>query len=146
MDGGLLIVEREKTEKRQVVGISPALQAVLDELRSEYRNVPNVGKLVFTRKGKAIPKATLRHAFDKAVRDAKVINFQFRDFRHVARTTWSLAGLPVEVCEIGLGHSLKGMAKIYNNPTDEQIRTAWQAMFARSQIVDVVLTQKTESR
>ncbi len=90
-----------------------------------------MGKLVFTRNGKPIPAATLRHSFDKAVKDAKLDDFVLKDFRHVARTRWSLAGLPVEVCEIGMGHSLKGMAKIYNNPTDDQIRLAWQNLFTR---------------
>jgi hypothetical protein len=30
-----------------------------------------------------------------------------------------------------MGHSLKGTAKIYNNPTDDQIRIAWQILFTR---------------
>jgi integrase len=126
---GLIIVNRDKTDKPHKVGISPALNEVLDELKTEQRKTPNLAKLVFTRNGKPIPAATLRHAFDKAVKDAKVDDFLLKDFRHVARTRWSLAGLPVEVCEIGMGHSLKGMAKVYSNPSDEQIRQAWQNLF-----------------
>ena len=108
---GLIIVDRDKTDKPQKVRMSPALNEVLDELKAEYRRTPNMGKLVFTRNGKPIPAPTLRHAFDRAVTDARVDGFVFKDFRHVARTRWSLAGLPVEVCEIGMGHSLKGLAK-----------------------------------
>jgi integrase len=126
---GLIIVSRDKTDIPHKVGISPALSEVLDELRAEQKKLPNMAKLVFTRNGKPIPAATLRHAFDKAVGDAKVEDFLLKDFRHVARTRWSLAGLPVEVCEIGMGHSLKGMAKIYSNPTDNQIRMAWHKLF-----------------
>jgi hypothetical protein len=51
----------------------------------------------------------------------------------------------VEVCEIGLGHSLKGLAKVYSNPTDNQIREAWSNLWAREgqaaqapKIVDMV--------
>jgi hypothetical protein len=126
---GLIVVSRDKTDIPHKVGISPALADVLDELRQEYRRIPNTAKLVFTKGGKPIPAATLRHSFDRAVRDAKVEGFLLKDFRHVARTRWSLAGLPVEVCEIGMGHSLKGLAKVYNNPTDDQLRMAWRNLF-----------------
>jgi hypothetical protein len=33
------------------------------------------------------------------------VDFQFRDFRHCARTRWAAAGLPFEVAEIGIGHT-----------------------------------------
>jgi integrase len=125
---GLISIKggRSKTGARQVVGISPALNEVLDELRTEYRRIPNMDKRVFTKKGKVIPKATLRHAFDNAVQDAKVEDFQFRDFRHCARTRWAAAGLPYEVAEIGLGHKLKGMVGRYTNLTDDHIRNAFR--------------------
>ena len=120
---GLISVKggRDKTGAKQRVGISPALADVLDELRAEYRKVPNTGKLVFTKEGKRIPKATLRHAFDKAVADAKIEDFQFRDFRHCARTRWAAAGLPYEIAETAIGHKLKGIAGRYVNLTDDQI-------------------------
>ena len=93
---------RAKTGVKQRVAILPALEEVLRELRSEYRRVPNTDKRVFTRNGKAIPKGTLRHGFDKAVHDAGVEDFQFRDFRHCARTRWAAAGLPFEIAENGI--------------------------------------------
>jgi integrase len=71
---------------RQRIGISPELQKVLDELRAEYRRTPNTERRVFTKDGKPIPAATLRHAFDKAVQDAKIKDLRFRDFRHCVRT------------------------------------------------------------
>ena len=131
---GLIKIQggREKTGGKQVVGISPTLAEVLDELRAEYRRTPNVEKRVFTRNGKPIPKATLRHAFDRALKEAKIDDFQFRDFRHSARTRWAANGLPFEVAEMGLGHKLRGMAGIYTNLTDDQIRKAFQKIFTRS--------------
>jgi integrase len=124
---GLIVVEggRAKTGAKQRVGISPALAEVLAELRAEYRRTPNTERRVFTRDGKPIPKATLRHAFDKAVKDAKIENFQFRDFRHCARTRWAAAGLPFEISEIGIGHKLRV------NLTDDQIRDAFNEMFEK---------------
>lgn len=128
---GLIVVKggRAKTGAKQRVGISPALNEVLEELRNEYRRIPNTEHRVFTKAGKRIPKATLRHAFDKAVDDAKVEDFQFRDFRHCARTRWAAAGLPFEVGEIGIGHKIRGVAGRYVNLTDDQIREAFQKIF-----------------
>jgi integrase len=130
---GLIAVNggRDKTGARLRVGISPALNEVLEELRSEYKRTPNTDRRVFTKNGKPINKDALRHAFEKAVEDAKVEDFQLRDFRHCARTRWAAAGLPFEVAEIGLGHSLRGMARIYTNLTDDQIREAFQEMFRK---------------
>jgi integrase len=128
---GLIVVKggRAKTGAKQRLGISPALNDVLDELRAEYRKVPNIEHRVFTKAGKRIPQATLRHAFDKAVQDAKVQDFQLRDFRHCARTRWAAAGLPYEVAEVGMGHKIKGVAGKYINLTDGQILEAFQKMF-----------------
>jgi integrase len=120
---------RDKSGARQRIGISAALAEVLEELRAEYRRIPNTAKLVFTKEGKRIPKDTLRHAFDKAVADAQIEDFQFRDFRHCARTRWAAAGLPFEVAETGLGHKIRGVAGRYINLTDDQIRDAFQKMF-----------------
>ncbi|HXF76225.1 MAG TPA: tyrosine-type recombinase/integrase [Methylomirabilota bacterium] len=128
---GLIAVGRDKTGAKQRVGISPALAEVLDELRAEYRKVPNVDKRVFTKGGKPIPKSTLRHAFDAAVSAAKIEDFQFRDFRHCARTRWAANGLPFEVGEIGIGHKLRGVAGRYVNLSDDHIRDAFAEMFAR---------------
>ena len=125
---GLISIKggRSKTGARQVVGISPALSEVLDELRMEFRRIPNTDRRVFTKGGKPIHKATLRHAFDNAVQDAEVEDFQFRDFRHCARTRWAAMGLPYEVAEIGLGHKLRGMMGRYTNLSDDHIREAFQ--------------------
>src|SRR5262249_6101326 len=125
----LITVNRTKTDRPHKVGISPELAQVLDELKTEYRHMPNMAKLVFTKDAKPIRDATLRHAFDRAMKRAGMEGFLLKDFRHVARTRWSLMGLPVEVAEIGLGYSLKGLAKVYNNPTDDQLRQAWQKLF-----------------
>ena len=93
--------------------------------------MPNLEWRVFTRNGKAIPKGTLRHAFDKAVRDAKVTDFQYRDFRHCARTRWVANGLPFEVGEIGIGHKIHGVAERYINLFDDDIREVFLAMLTK---------------
>jgi integrase len=104
---------------------------VLDELRAEFRRMPNTDRRVFTKGGKPIPQPTLRHAFEKAVEDAKVEEFQFRDFRHCARTRWAAAGLPFEIGETGIGHKLRGISARYINLSDDQIRAAFREMFEK---------------
>src|SRR5262249_51384411 len=130
---GLIMIKggRAKTGARQRVGVSPVLNVVLTELRAEYRRLPNVEKRVFTRDGKAIPKPTLRHAFDRAVSQAEIDDFECRDVRHCARTRWAAAGLPFEVAETGIGHALRGVAGRYVNLSDDHIRDAFQQMFQR---------------
>ena len=139
---GLIKVKggRDKTGVTQRVGVSPALKEILDELRTEYRRIPigdkinmlNTERRVFTKDGKRIYASTLRHAFESARDDAEIKDFQFRDFRHCARTRWAAAGLPFEVAEIGIGHKIRGMAGRYTNLTDDQILYAFQEMFTRS--------------
>jgi len=133
VNNGLIKVKggRDKTGADQRAGISPRLQDVLDELRTEYRRIPNMERRVFTKDGKPIFKDTFRHAFERAVLDAKIEDFQFRDFRHCARTRWAAAGLPFEVAEIGIGHKIRGMAGRYTNLRDDQIRDAFQEMYTR---------------
>jgi len=62
---GLIKVQggRDKTGGKQVVGISPTLSEVLDELRAEYRKIPNVDKRVFTRNGQADTQSNLAPRF-----------------------------------------------------------------------------------
>ena len=134
VNNGLIKVNggRDKTGADQRSGISPALQDVLDELRAEYRRIPNTERRVFTKDSKPIHASTLRHAFERALEDAKIEEFQLRDFRHCARTRWAAEGLPFEVAEIGIGHKIRGMAGRYTNLTDDQIRNAFQEMFTRS--------------
>jgi integrase len=123
---GLIVLSRPKSGVKQRVAFSPALNDVLHELREEYRRVPNTDKRVFTKKGKPITQAALRHAFDRAVKVAKVEDFQLRDFRHCARTRWASMGLPFEVAEAAMGHKLQGVAGKYINLTDDQVREAFQ--------------------
>jgi len=130
---------RDKTGANQRIGISPALQDVLSELRAEYLRIPIKDKInmlsterrVFTNDGKPLHADMLRHAFDRALGGAEIEEFQFRDFRHCARTRWAAAGLPFEVAEIGLGHKIRGMAGRYTNLTDDQIRNAFQKILTR---------------
>ena len=120
---GLIVVKggRAKTGARQAVGVSPALEGVLDELRAEFRRIPNTDRRVFTKGGKPIQKPTLRHAFEKAVGDAKVRDFQFRDFRHCAHQM-GRGRVAVRIGELGIGHKLRGISGRYIDLSDDRSR------------------------
>ena len=128
---GLIKIYRPKTGVKQRCGIAPVFWDVLNELKAEFQSLPNMKKKVFTKGDQPVGKEILRHAFDKALRDAKIEDFQLRDFRHCARTRWAAAGLPFEVAEIGLGHTLPGLAGRYTNLSDGQIREAFRELFTR---------------
>ena len=121
---------RNKTKARQKTPISPALAEVLDELEKERRKLISLqgGNLVFTRDGKPIGKSSLRKAFEKAKKEAKIKDFHFHDFRHCAVTRWTLAGIPEELRKLAAGHSRRSVHQRYVNPPDEQIFQ----VFARS--------------
>jgi integrase len=121
----------QKDWREAALGISPALSEVLDEIRAEYQQVPNLQRLVFTKDAKRIPAHTLQCCFAEIVRKAKVEGFQLRDFRHCARTRWAAAGLSFEIAESGLGHKLRGISGTYLNLTDDHVRAAFRAMFTR---------------
>lgn len=120
INDGLITIRRQKTGAKQIVGISPSLAEVLQELREEYHRTPNLERCVFvTKKRKPISETALRHAFDRAIAKAKIENFQLRDFRHAARTRWASLGLPFEIAEMGLGHKLHGISGKYINLSDD---------------------------
>ncbi|MCH8054744.1 MAG: tyrosine-type recombinase/integrase [Deltaproteobacteria bacterium] len=128
---GLISIKRPKTGEKQRIGISPALREVLEELRAEFRRTPNTERRVLTKDGQPIGDVSLRRAFDRAVSNAGIEDFQLRDFRHCARTRWAADGLSYEVAEGALGHKLPGMHGRYTNLTDDQVREAFQEMSTR---------------
>jgi len=122
---------RAKTGVKQRTGISPALSIVLDELKAEQRQVPNMENRVFTKQGRTITKDTLRSSFEKAVGEAGITDFVFHDFRHCAKTAWAAEGLPGDISDVGSGHAIPGMRGRYTNLTDQNIKEAFEKLFTR---------------
>jgi integrase len=112
--------ERYKTGLELVIPLSPAAQAVLD-------NVPKVGKsgFVFTTDGRT-PIAgfsKFKRAFDAKVfaelrkqdPDAKPLpNWTLHDLRRTARSLMSRAGVPSDHAERCLGHVIGGVRGVYD--------------------------------
>jgi len=112
---------RKKNGEKQVVPISPALHAVLDELEEERGNVISIdgNTLVFTLHGKRIKRDQLKKPFNRAREKAKVNGFVFHDYRRCCATRWMLGGISDYLRKRAMGHSTGSVHEGYLAPPDE---------------------------
>jgi len=112
---GVIVPEggRAKTSVLQVAPITPKVSAVLEDIGRERKMVANISKLIFTRNGKPITKGMLQGAFTTAAKKAGIEGFTFHGLRHLAKTRWARAGIPVEVAMLGAGHASVQMHQHY---------------------------------
>jgi len=112
---GVLVPEggRAKTGVLQVAPITPKVRAVLEDIKRERKMIANISKLIFTRNGKPITKGILQGAFASAAKKAGIQGFTFHGLRHLAKTRWARAGIPVEVAMLGAGHASVQMHQHY---------------------------------
>jgi len=73
---------------------SKALKALIAELQTERRKLPNVDGLVFTLDGQTIDEFKLEYHFRRVRKAAGIKHFTFHDFRHCAITRWGAEGIP----------------------------------------------------
>ncbi len=88
-----LKAEETKEKKPRSIPISPALRAILNELKAEQRKVTTIANRVFTRQGQ--PIKSIRTAFEFAREKAKIMDLRGPDFRHTAITAgrrWEFRG------------------------------------------------------
>jgi integrase/recombinase XerD len=97
-----LKAEETKEKKPRSTPISPALRAILNELKAEQRKATTIANRVFTRHGQ--PIKSIRTAFELAREKAKIIDLHPHDFRHTAITCWSAMGIPREIVMAASGH------------------------------------------
>jgi len=112
---GVIVPEggRAKSSVLQVAPITPKVSAVLEDIGRERKMVANISKLIFTRDGKPITKGMLQGAFASAAKKAGIQGFTFHGLRHLAKTRWARAGIPVEVAMLGAGHASVQMHQHY---------------------------------
>lgn len=107
--------------------ISPALQAVLDELKQDQKQskVANLSQRVFTdQKGR--PINTVRRAFELARKKARIEDCHLHDFRHTAITRWAMAGIPPGAIMAAAGHHSLEMHNSYVNVNENHIKKAFE--------------------
>src|SRR5262249_46367409 len=113
--------------------ISWELRQVLEELQEEQKKIPNVTRLVFTRKN-GRPIKDIRTAFDLAkaraleqqqIEDDDIVP---HDFRRSAISRWTAIGIPRDIVEAASGHKPNGVHEGYINFTDEQLTDAFREL------------------
>ena len=118
-------IVKEKHPRR--TPISWEFRQVLEELRVEQRRVSNLGGYVFTRKN-GQPIASIRTAFEKARRDAKLDHVIPHDLRRTAITRWTDLGIPRDFVMAASGHKPSNVHDRYLNFTDKQLTDAFRVI------------------
>jgi integrase len=119
--------DRAKTGAEEAIPIvTPELKALLTELQSERRRLPNVDGIVLTMDGKPIDELKLEYWFRKSRKDAGIQNFTFHDFRHCAITRWAAAGIPTAAAMLAAGHKSVQSHKKYQNLQRDHLKSAFQ--------------------
>jgi integrase len=133
---------RAKTGKPQAIPIyTPELKALISELQTERRKVPNVDGLVLTIEGQPIDKMKFEYHFRAACKTAKIKNFHFHDLRHCSITRWAAAGVPTAAAMLAAGHSSVASHKRYQNLTKAHLKAAFKVFPSCSQEI----SEKKES-
>ena len=109
-----------KTQKGRLVPLNATLTALLkDAMQSPVRSATGH---VFHRNGQ--PIKSIRGAFDRACREAGLIDFHFHDLRHTAVTNMRRAGVdPLTAMKI-TGHKTMAVFQRYNSFDEDDLRQA----------------------
>ena len=118
-----LKAEEPKEKKPRSIPISPALRAILNELKAEQRKVATIANRVFTRQGQ--PIKSILTAFEFAREKAKIIDLHPHDFRHTAITCWSAMGIPRDIVMAASGHHSIQVHDGYVNIKQNHIKDAF---------------------
>ena len=109
---------RKKTHVRQAAPLTAVVRAIFEEMKHECRqakveNFTTAG-LVFTKDGKPISSNMIHKAIRKACKTANVKDFRFHDTRHIAKTAWARAGIPVEAAIRGGSQVRTDAPRVYS--------------------------------
>ena len=108
---GVLLLERTKSGRRREVPMNDAVDAVLSG-----RPGP--------REGRVFSGRSVRKAFERAVREAKLEDFRFHDLRHTAASYLVMRGGSLADVKAVLGHSDVKMTMRYAHLSPEHLRGA----------------------
>ena len=117
--------EDVKEKQKRRTPISFELRQVLEELREEQRKVPNIGGYVFTRQDAGKVISSVRAAWVTARNKAKLVDVRPHDFRAMAISRWTAAGIPRDIVMAASGHADTGVHDSYLRFTDAQLVKAF---------------------
>jgi integrase len=79
----------------------------------------------------------------KRIRAESGVSFRVHDLRRTARTLLSRAKVPTEVSELVLGHSIKGVRKVYDR--FEYVEQKSHALAQLAQLIETILTPSADN-
>jgi integrase len=110
---------RNKSGQEQTPYLSEGALAILDEIERDRRAgkiASNVASYVFTKDdGSKITKDDVTGAIRRARKKAKVNDFRFHDYRHMAQTAWSIQNVPDAIAMKMAGLASPQMRQRYTN-------------------------------
>lgn len=118
----LAAIDTKANEKR-AIPLSPALRAILDDIKKEQREakVAPIGGHVFTWGGRAMSEGWKR-AFHTACQKAGLDGFRFHDLRHTFVTMKVRQGFDYKRIMAITGHKTFAVFQRYNNPNEDDLR------------------------
>lgn len=118
----LAAIDTKSNEKR-AIPISPALRAILDDIKKEQREakVAPIGGHVFTWGGRAMSEGW-KCAFHTACQKTGLDDFRFHDLRHTFVTMKVRQGFDYKRIMAITGHKTFAVFQRYNNPSEDDLR------------------------
>ena len=120
---GVILLERTKSGKRREV---PMNRAVYEALTSLSRPEDGAGPVFRTAGGGAW--GSIRTAFERACRTAKLVDFHFHDLRHTFASWLVMRGRPLKEVQELLGHKTITMTMRYAHLSPDRLREAVAAL------------------
>lgn len=108
---GVLLLERTKSGRRREVPMNDAAYAALSARPG-------------AREGRVFSTRSIRKAFERAVREAKLEDFRFHDLRHTAASHLMMRGASLADVRAVLGHADVKMTMRYAHLSPEHLRSA----------------------
>jgi len=119
---GVLRLEQTKSGRRREIPMNQAVDTALSGLAG-----PKVEGLVF-RKGDGSKWGSIRTAFERACREAKIEAFRFHDLRHTFASHFMMSTGDLPALQKILGHATLAMTMRYAHLAEGHVRAAMNAL------------------
>lgn len=119
---GVLRLEQTKSGRRREIPMNQAVDQALSGLAG-----PKLEGLVF-RKGDGSKWGSIRTAFERACRDAKIEDFRFHDLRHTFASHFMMSTGDLPALQKILGHATLAMTMRYAHLAQGHLRKAMDAL------------------
>jgi integrase len=136
-----IVLHRTKSGKPRGVPLNTAAIAALASIEPDAAK--REGRVFKRRDGS--DQASMRKAFDTAVKRADLHNFRFHDLRHTFGSHMSMRGRPLKEIQECLGHSTIEMTMRYSHLSPAHLRTAVESLQGLTPELDQMAQEMAQS-